>query len=37
MTCDTAYYVTRDDMDEARHEIVRTLKHVILDAEEEYQ
>jgi hypothetical protein len=35
MICATARYVTRDEMDEARHEIVRTLEHVIFDAEEE--
>lgn len=31
LICAVARYVTRDEIDEARHEIIRTLEHVIFD------
>jgi hypothetical protein len=31
MICATARYITFTEMDEARHEIIRTLEHVIFD------
>jgi hypothetical protein len=31
--CAAARHVTREEIDEARHEIIRTLEHVIFDAE----
>jgi hypothetical protein len=31
--CAESRYVTRDEIDEARHEIIRTLEHVIFDEE----
>ena len=33
LICAVARYVTREEIDEARHEIIRTLEHVIFDAE----
>lgn len=33
MICATARYVTRDEIEEACHEIIRTLEHVIFDEE----
>jgi hypothetical protein len=33
LICAVARYVTREEIDEARHEIIRTLEHVIFDEE----